>query len=565
MNYNYVLMNVMIMIFSVFSNANTGMVRNTPLNISYNMAQIKSTDLNHAATSGDGMYTIDLPGYYFLATDLLPTPANDGAACIKIAASNVTLDLNGKTIMQANGNDKNMVGIHISPNQSGVDIKNGSISDIIGTGILIDEGCTSVNLHILTIINCSKIGILAYKARNIELNELRVKKCSDSADGGPGVVGIKIQESSNIIAQHVKSNSHYSKTNAAIGFLLAHSANCTITDCDALNNSGAQSFGFYVDQQTSSCQFFRCNASGNLSNSYANGPACGFYFTDTDYHQINDSQSLANSAAKGNAYGFYIKNSRGSVIKDCSARGTKAEGTSGDAYGFYFESSASTKVNNCTSFSQVATSGNAYGYSVQNGRAHTFSECIAKDMDATAGTGNAFGFYACGGISNTFVKCQSTSNRSGNNTLSRCAGFALVQPDYFSIISECESSGNASGSSTTGGTACGVFFDGNSGPIIGAQVKLCTLANNVGKKSYGYCDTSGNSTTLLMRNISFGHGKCLPVDKNKRIIDTGTNNYLFSYDVSSKNPTHIITETHISNLQVLTASTPYMNLSIVND
>ncbi len=82
-------------------------------------------------------YIIKESGEYFLCEDVVYTPKYYGTPAIEIAASNVTLDLNGKTLSQV---DKSVTGI---------------------VGVKVDQGLTNITIMNGTVTSFSKIGILA--------------------------------------------------------------------------------------------------------------------------------------------------------------------------------------------------------------------------------------------------------------------------------------------------------------------------------------------------------------------------------------------------------------------
>ena len=536
-----------------------------PINIAYNNAQIKSTDLNHAAS--DGMYVITVPGYYFLANDLRPNPTKNNVACIKIKTSNVILDLNGKTIVQfSSGGGKQLTGIEIDEGLADIQVKNGIINGISGNGITISPDTMSIKLEHLTITNCEHYGIELKETSNIEIQDIHIKRCTGTAlkcaqSSKDGAIGIYINNSRNISLVNVKSNSHIHATKPAAGFLVTKSQECHFTNCSACNNQGTQSFGFLIEDDISNCDFNQCYAANNISTAH---DSYGFYFLKADYSQITQSQSLANIAEKGNAYGFYFKESRGNIINNCSIRGNSVTEQNKNVYGFYGLDIIGFRLHNCQSFSQTSEKGNAFGFYLKNAHSNSIIKSNAKDMDATKGNGNAYGFYSETGFCNNLSKCKAIGNRGGKHNDSIGAGFALVEGESSSTIIQSESNGNTCGPKGKDGTAYGILLNGTVKDIEKSQIKQCSFSNNQGKKSYGYCDTSSNSSTLLTANISFGQGKCLPVTAQLAIVDKGANNYMFNFTDPDKNPANIILETNIANLQVTAASTPHMNISVVS-
>lgn len=85
---------------------------------------------------GRNGFTIKCPGVWCLAEDVVYNPC-DGNPAIRIAASNVTLDLKERTLSQKNKNVLNIDGIDVDCGLSNITIKNGTVSDFSRAGIFV--------------------------------------------------------------------------------------------------------------------------------------------------------------------------------------------------------------------------------------------------------------------------------------------------------------------------------------------------------------------------------------------------------------------------------------------
>ncbi len=90
---------------------------------------IRSCDINRNG------FVIKKSGEYCLAEDTVYSPC-DGNPAIRISASNVTLDLKGRTLSQINKDVANINGILIDCGAQNVIIKNGTVRDFSQAGIL---------------------------------------------------------------------------------------------------------------------------------------------------------------------------------------------------------------------------------------------------------------------------------------------------------------------------------------------------------------------------------------------------------------------------------------------
>ncbi len=118
-----------------------------------------------------GPTTISEPGSYILTQDFSETSGNS----ITIAASDVTLDLNGHTITHS-GSSPSDVNVFLSTGSTRLSIRNGRL---LGGrhGILTEPGTSEVEITIegIEVANASGIGILIHGARLIEIDSSIVR------------------------------------------------------------------------------------------------------------------------------------------------------------------------------------------------------------------------------------------------------------------------------------------------------------------------------------------------------------------------------------------------------
>ncbi len=98
-------------------------------------------------------YEITQSGVYLLSQDFLFAPLTSGPA-IHIKTNNVKLDLNKRIVAQVTSTP-DVVGILVDSGLSGIEIKNGNIVNIMGTGIQIQDGVSILNMHDISFKDCT--------------------------------------------------------------------------------------------------------------------------------------------------------------------------------------------------------------------------------------------------------------------------------------------------------------------------------------------------------------------------------------------------------------------------
>lgn len=309
-------------------------------------------------------------------------------------------------------------------------------------------------------------------------------------------------------------------------------AGTQITGCNGSDPGAPGAIGLSITN-CNGIQIRNSNASNNKHSS--SGIAAGFYITDSETLLI---ENCALSRAYGSfAYGLFLKNSACITCKDTSSTRNQSTGTAADSsvYGFYLENCQYVTCVQCAASGQRAT--------------------------ATSADTHAHGFYSTGGTNNVFDSCLSSGNIGGGySTGSTGSGFTFTATEQFSAVAHSTSAANFGGPGGTTGTGYGFKLGtGTTGPKQ-LTIEGNYMAGNRGAQYYGYKDCTAASSTLLQKNISFGHGKVLPLT-GEDITDTGTLNYWFNFPAGTF-ADKILQECSNADLTTISDTQPHVNLSV---
>ncbi len=414
-----------------------------------------------------GTCIISTPGSYALSEDI-PSNAASGQA-ISITSSNVILDLSGRSITFAGGTGTGINGITVAANLSNITIRNGIISGMNGSGVLINSGCLNINLEQLDINGCTTAGVnfagtATTPLSGCSLTECHIRQCNG---GTNPTYGVKLTYCNFLTATNCSFNSNTATTAAqnCYGFYAIASQGSILTQCDARGNSAtALAAGFYLDTGCSGTIFQQCTAHLNTSTATTNaGKAFGFYEQTTNNNRFELCKSFNNSAYAF-AAGFYGKN--------CS-------------FNYWL---------NCSSYNNVIT--------------------------GTTGTAGGFGFICdtapCEG--NIFDQCIAFSNKGSTDSASFGCGF-LLDNSTNSTIKGCTSQGNDGQT----GTGVGIYIKSGCSRCCVQNNSIIANSSNTLAKAYGYWDASTPSTTLMTGNVAFANRDTTILPTNQNYVTIYTN------------------------------------------
>jgi hypothetical protein len=258
---------------------------------------MKSLDQIEARTplSGPAPITISTSGSYYLTQSITAT----GQTAITIAATDVTLDLNGFSLI--GDNSAGHYGIITQGTIFNVVIRNGTIRNFGGDAI---NGLGAVGVCVESVnVRGQGIAGLALNTKSI------VVRCVAQSNSGAGIlVGIN-----SVVRECAVSNNTFEGISTGQGCTVA---DCTATDnglygiaageastllnCSAWGNSGASSNcgGIFT---ANNCALTNCSASNNTSTSGTPGPTAGFGFS-LGSNCVMTNCTAANNAGDGIAF-----------------------------------------------------------------------------------------------------------------------------------------------------------------------------------------------------------------------------------------------------------------------
>ena len=493
-------------------------------------------------------------------------------------------------------------------------------------GIRLAGGCNNLLFeNVITVKNSAthastagdSFGILlASSTRNCTFKNV---DASGNGDGSntDNAYGLHATSSESCEFKDVKISNNDAKTSAT-GVYLSGCTDFSFTDMNASNNNSVTAYGYRLLSSCKACSFVRCGTANNAStagtcygfdvadspgnrykecysnnNSAAGGQCSGFRFSGTaDANRLENCEALDNSGDAA-TYGFSFETVDGNQLVNCQANETRSTG--GDAAGFNFSGSVGNTANACEANHSTcsSTGDNAYGFSLTSSSFNNqFNNCHSSSCATGVADKVAAGFRSNAGKGNIFQNCNSIGhNCAGTGTLSSSAiqqyacGFLFQNGENASRVIKCQADNNDGGAGE--GVGFGVYLEGDndltslsdtSGPV-NITVKDCqmsfntstgTSGNTQGNK-YGFYDNHKDTTSVLINNISLGHGRCIAtLDTSYSFVDPSTSsstsgmNFFFRHTGTDENPANMIHETDIFNWTTLSTSVPlWMNTSIV--
>ena len=290
------------------------------------------------------MYVIEHPGSYYFTDSILAS--EDDSYGIIIAASNVSLDLNGYSISGAGNSGTVGSGIYIYGSQENITIKNGFVVDWVEDGIDADNASNSLIYEIIVtgngeegILIGNQNAIIECIANDNDNNGIETRdgcnilRCNASENGG---YGIKLDSASQVINCTAYSNTQdgivlqYGSlaVGCAVSKNAAHGIDATsassIIKCTSYNNDGS---GFRLDEGCSitiSVAYSNTNygvlaigTTGSIHKSFFHdNDISGIYCSNATECNIRIEQ---NHITDNTTYGIDMVSGGGLVIKNTAA------------------------------------------------------------------------------------------------------------------------------------------------------------------------------------------------------------------------------------------------------
>lgn len=460
---------------------------------------------------------ISTPGYYRLKENIEFNPNADFLAAITIQSSNVTLDLNGKTVSESGigfATFDATQGIVIASGSNFVTVKNGKVKGFSdngilaasinaiplpsehvgivfanlkvtkcgklntansarvfsqrngigidgGTSVLIDRCCAS---HIASFIEADAIG-------GYFVNDILIKDCKTSYAAIPGTStsslssGIVLEVFSNGIIDSCSATNITGYFSIGIGFDVGDTL--IVRNCKGDSNEGAHICLGISPQQLSNALITHCETSDNLAANI--DPTQG-------YVQVLGLLSLDNSNV---------------IIKDCVAHRNAIISNSIPSVsprtmstGFLIDASNSVLTENCSSSENFVSPG------------------------VPAFSLNGFGVLAtCSDV--ILRRCFAQNHSSGDDSLvvaGFLVGLTAGAAQETIVLDECVAKRNVNTTNPANGFGVLFGFNGFSETIINSEIRNCTSkCNNIGFEVTGIT-TTGNliQGNTALNNSLFG-------------------------------------------------------------
>ena len=261
----------------------------------------------------DSLLRITQPGSYYLTGNVTGVAGKHG---IEIAASGVTLDLNG---FQVGGVPGSLTGVYVSLNSAtSITVRNGSISNWGGSGLdtvaceatgtlLKDLRCADNSNHGIRLyrfgraVNCSADRNAAYGFDSYSY--CAIDNCGANGNGNNGIDGA----TSSRVTGCVCTN------NGGVGIEVGQSS--SVRDCTVTTNNGS---GIHTSGQ--------CTISGNICSENP-APGAGISVTGTDCR-------IEGNSCTGNGTGLSVSSSGNVILRNtCASNVLNWAISSGNVYG----------------------------------------------------------------------------------------------------------------------------------------------------------------------------------------------------------------------------------------
>ena len=421
------------------------------------------------------LQTIDVSQRYTWGTDVSYIPAFSNDAIIQITVSNVIVDFQNHNFSQDPSSlaFTGLSAIVVSPNLSNITLKNATIANITGTGIIIGAGCSQITIENITTLSCDLCaidleGVAGNQISNSEISNCLISSC---CQGSAGNYPLSIVQCNQTNVDNCRFYNNGNSLNQISVIKMDTYSQGVIQNIIASSNIGGQSlitfdFANAVQQVIlQNCKIFssaatlpssttigyevRNSATTSTNNivqncimmnsqpSATNGTVTGFDLNNAQNFLISNCK-FQNNQAQSNINGFSLSSGSFNYIEDCQVSNNICTGN-GSFTGFNANAVSTCKLAECTIFNNQSTNANAFGINLTscnltdlslctaqnitttNGQSIgiqllTCTNCSAKDCTTLRNSGqnanSSFGFNVVGGSGNIFIKNSSMGNGS---------------------------------------------------------------------------------------------------------------------------------------------------------
>lgn len=460
---------------------------------------IIAANFSGAANVTGGLYKITQPGTYVLGADVALPVGRSNVAMIQIVASNVILDLNGKSLSLSTTNRMPCAkGILLSSGCKNVVVKNGLINGSngyvrVGEGISC-QGNSNVTIQNIVVQGCRLRGFYADNSKSFVISNTVFDGIYNSDQAPtPTRHGFFASDCADFILNNVSCSFNRSTTSAVCGMFLNQCSNFTCENVRAIDNSGVNN---PIEL-------------GNVAypNVLHNAAACiGFSLCTSRNMVFKNCKANDNGGSDSNhithCYGFYFSNSRNALIQDCEASNNFGNFR---VAGILVQNSSGDKIVRCEANNNFSVfQASVYGILVEN----------------DGSSNERFGA--------SVVECEAFGNRVTNlDDGSKAFGIAFIGLNS-GTIERCMVGSNWSRDAY--GIGLLSINPGANSPRPTERINIVnnTILHNPGiTKRYGFYDDAEQTTNFLRGNIAYGHGLAVNRYENQ---SANYSNFYFNYN-----------------------------------
>ena len=581
---------------------------------------------NDLSSSANPQYTIKSSGRYFITDNLAKQHNTAAGVILLINASNVSLDINSKTIVpHVSGSLSTGTAIGIARGKSNIQVMNGTIhaedsssTQKLNTGVNLSETTLSggsgtsysIKLQDLYITRCKTTGISGTAVNDLSIENCTVNDCSSTTTN---VVGLTLTTVNNLVVSDCEFNNNATTAGTCTGILLTDCIDGLITNTSTSSNSASgDATGMQLATSSTGCSNLKIQNVNGSSNVSSAASTRGIFVSSsaTKLVTIEDS-SFNNNSSANDTRGIDLVGCTNSSVKRCQTNNNSSSvstsiGVVLDSNSHFNHLEDLTANNNSISannyvagilvqgddnnfirchanrnrntLTSASSSAHAYGFQISGDRNY-FQGCHAVGNSTSANAAvRAVGFYTTGtNTLNTLKDCVANANNASHTTASVvAAGIMFGDNEVSSQIVNCEAANNLVGNGTSSGAgarAYGIYFAATTGADQ-CLVKDCNIAHNSKGSggsglAFGFYDNDTASTSLLIGNVSIGHGSCLGTALDASLTWNGNSesttdlNYSFKHDGTTVDPRNVIQEVARENFVSLsTAVRKWQNVSV---
>lgn len=183
------------------------------------------------------LITISEPGVYTIGNNYTYTPTGPNDSIVLITTSSVIFDMSGYGLSQI-GTDAGVNGITVNSNLSNIFIRNGIISNVTGTGILVEQGCKLVRLENITTYSADLCGIHLHGVNGntthfVKLEMIEIIHC---AQGAQASAGILMDNCKSVVMNHSSIHACGSSSHNLTGIYLTSCTACMLNQVTFTDN-----------------------------------------------------------------------------------------------------------------------------------------------------------------------------------------------------------------------------------------------------------------------------------------------------------------------------------------